>query len=285
MASLFIPPTGEGAPNLVIDFNIARSTFVVLRDLYAQKRLWWGGMVVSWFWLVGAVVLSLLPPLVKNALGGSEDVVTAYLAIFSIAIAAGSGLASWLASGRIVLIPTVFGGLLLGLFALHLGWITRGLTAGESGRSVADVFGAGPGILIGIDLAGLAVAGGLFIVPAFSAVQAWAGADSRARMVAAVNVLNAAFMTVAGVGVAVLQKYDVTLSTLFLAVGAANLMVAVAILRTMPTSPMRDLLSVIFRAFYRLDVGGLDNVAKAGPNAIIALNHVSFLDAAVALSF
>ncbi|HTC18877.1 MAG TPA: MFS transporter, partial [Stellaceae bacterium] len=285
LAALFIPATGEAAPNLVIDFNIARSTFVVLRDLYAQKRLWWGGMVVSWFWLVGAVVLSLLPPLVKNALGGSEDVVTAYLAIFSIAIAAGSGLASWLASGRIVLIPTVFGGLLLGLFALHLGWITRGLTAGESGRSVADVFGAGPGILIGIDLAGLAVAGGLFIVPAFSAVQAWAGADSRARMVAAVNVLNAAFMTVAGVGVAVLQKYGVTLSTLFLAVGAANLMVAVAILRTMPTSPMRDLLSVIFRAFYRLDVGGLDNVAKAGPNAIIALNHVSFLDAAVALSF
>jgi acyl-[acyl-carrier-protein]-phospholipid O-acyltransferase/long-chain-fatty-acid--[acyl-carrier-protein] ligase len=285
LSALFIPATGEAAPNLVIDFNIARSTFVVLRDLYAQKRLWWGGMVVSWFWLVGAVVLSLLPPLVKNALGGSEDVVTAYLAIFSIAIAAGSGLASWLASGRIVLIPTVFGGLLLGLFALHLGWITRGLTAGESGRSVADVFGAGPGILIGIDLAGLAVAGGLFIVPAFSAVQAWAGADSRARMVAAVNVLNAAFMTVAGVGVAVLQKYGVTLSTLFLAVGAANLVVAVAILRTMPTSPMRDLLSVIFRAFYRLDVGGLDNVAKAGPNAIIALNHVSFLDAAVALSF
>jgi acyl-[acyl-carrier-protein]-phospholipid O-acyltransferase / long-chain-fatty-acid--[acyl-carrier-protein] ligase len=285
LAALFIPATGEAAPNLVIDFNIARSTFVVLRDLYAQKRLWWGGLVVSWFWLVGAVVLSLLPPLVKNSLGGSEDVVTAYLAIFSIAIAAGSGLASWLASGRIVLIPTVFGGVLLGLFALHLGWITWGLTAGENGRSVADVFGAGPGILIGIDLAGLAVAGGLFIVPAFSAVQAWAGADSRARMVAAVNVLNAAFMTVAGVGVAVLQKYGVTLSTLFLAVGAANLMVAVAILRTMPTSPMRDLLSVIFRAFYRLDVGGLDNVAKAGPNAIIALNHVSFLDAAVALSF
>ncbi len=99
------------------------------------------------------------------------------------------------------------------------------------------------------------------------------------------NVLNAAFMTVAGIGVAVLQKYGVTLSTLFLALGVANFLVAAAILRTMPTSPMRDLLSVIFRAFYRLEVTGLDNVAKAGPNAIIALNHVSFLDAAVALSF
>jgi hypothetical protein len=27
------------------------STGVVLRDLYRQKRLWWGGLVVSWFWL------------------------------------------------------------------------------------------------------------------------------------------------------------------------------------------------------------------------------------------
>src|SRR6516164_4290835 len=139
IASLFIPPTGEGAPNLLIDFNIARSTGVLLRDLCAEKRRGWGGLVVSWFWLVGAVVLSLLPPLVKNALGGSEEVVTAYLGIFSIAIAIGSGLASWLASGRIVLIPTVFGGVLLGLFALHLGWITHGLTAPEQGRDVAAV--------------------------------------------------------------------------------------------------------------------------------------------------
>jgi acyl-[acyl-carrier-protein]-phospholipid O-acyltransferase/long-chain-fatty-acid--[acyl-carrier-protein] ligase len=285
VAALFIPPTGEGAPNLVIDFNIARSTGVLLRGLFSEKRLWWGGLVVSWFWLVGAVVLSLLPPLVKNALGGAEEVVTAYLAVFSIAIAIGSGLAAWLASGRIVLIPTVLGGVLLGLFALHLGWVTHGLMATELGRGVREVLGSRTGTYVGIDLFMLAVAGGLFIVPSFAAVQAWSGADRRARTVAAVNVLNAAFMTVAGVGVAVLQSYGVTLSTLFVAIGVANLVVAAVILRTMPTSPVRDLLSVIFRAFFRLDVTGLDNVAKAGPNAIIALNHVSFLDAAVALSF
>ncbi len=149
VAAQFIPPTGEGAPNLVIDFNIARSTAVLLRDLHAQKRLWWGGLVVSWFWLVGAIVLSLLPPLVKNALGGAEEVVTAYLAVFSIAIAIGSGLAAWLASGRIVLIPTVFAGALLGVFALHLGSITHGLTAVAPGRGVREVLGSGPGLLVG----------------------------------------------------------------------------------------------------------------------------------------
>ena len=184
-----------------------------------------------------------------------------------------------------MLIPTVFAGVLLGLFALHLGWLTHGMAAAAQGRGVREVLGHGPGLFVAIDLFGLAVAGGLFIVPAFSAVQAWAGSDRRARVVAAVNVLNAAFMTAAGVGVALLQKYGVSLSTLFLGVGVANLVAAALILRTMPTNPLRDLLTVIFRAFFRLEITGLDNIAKAGPNAIIALNHVSFLDAAVALSF
>ena len=56
--------------------------------------------MTSWFWLVGAVVLSLLPPLVKTVLGGTEEVVTMFLAVFSVAVAIGSGLAAWLSAGR-----------------------------------------------------------------------------------------------------------------------------------------------------------------------------------------
>ena len=52
----------------------------------------------------------------------------------------------------------------------------------------------------------------------------------------------------------------------------------------MPASWLNDFLSIVFRAFFRLEVKGLDNVAKAGPNAIIALNHVSFLDPPLAVS-
>jgi acyl-[acyl-carrier-protein]-phospholipid O-acyltransferase / long-chain-fatty-acid--[acyl-carrier-protein] ligase len=52
----------------------------------------------------------------------------------------------------------------------------------------------------------------------------------------------------------------------------------------MPTNAFHDFLSILLRAFYRLEVRGRENLDKAGPNAIIALNHVSFLDGAVALS-
>src|ERR1039458_7959671 len=98
-SSLFIPKVGSAAPDLKISLNIISSTRVLLRHLRDDSRLWWGALVTSWFWLVGAVVLSLLPPLVKTVLGGTEEVVTTFLAVFSVAVAVGSGLAAWLSAG------------------------------------------------------------------------------------------------------------------------------------------------------------------------------------------
>ncbi len=284
ISSLFIPPTGEAAPNLPIRTNIFRSTADLLNYLREDRRILWGALVTSWFWLVGAVSLSLLPPLVKNVLGGTEEVITVCLAIFSIAIAVGSGLAAWLAAGRIILLPTLIGAVLLGLFAIDLGWATYGVAPATQAAGVAAVFTSGRGIRIAIDLAGLAIAGGLFIVPTFAAVQAWAGSDRRARVVAGVNVLNAAFMTASALIVAVLQTLGMSTPALFLLLGIGSLLVAIAIGRTMPASAMGDALSIIYRALFRIEVKGLDNLHKAGPNVIIALNHVSFLDAGLALS-
>ena len=234
LSALLIPPTGEGAPHLKIARNIAASTAAMIRHLRADPRLWWGAMVTSWFWLVGIVVLSLLPPLIKTLIGGNEDTVTIYLALFSIAVGLGSGLAAAIARGRIVLRTTLVGAVLLGLFALDLALATFGAGVALTPRTPALVFSSLLGIRAAIDLVGLAIAGGLFIVPAFAAVQAWSPADYRARTVAAVNVLNAAFMTGATVLVAIMQKFGVTVPMLFLGIGAATLLVALAIWKTMP---------------------------------------------------
>jgi acyl-[acyl-carrier-protein]-phospholipid O-acyltransferase/long-chain-fatty-acid--[acyl-carrier-protein] ligase len=233
-ASLFIPPTGEGAPGLKITHNIAASTLAMLRHLRADPRLWWGAMVTSWFWLVGIIVMSLLPPLIKTLIGGNEETVTAYLALFSIAVGVGSALAAAIARGRIVLKTTLVGCVLLGIFALDLGLATFGVAPALAPQIPSVVFASALGIHTAIDLAGMAIAGGLFIVPAFAAVQVWSDADHRARTVAAVNVLNAAFMTGATIAVAAMQKFGVTVPKLFLLIGATTLIVAVIIRRTMP---------------------------------------------------
>ncbi|MFA6266462.1 MAG: MFS transporter [Pseudolabrys sp.] len=234
LSALRIPPSGEGAPHLKVNANIARSTVAMIGHLRADSRLWWGAMVTSWFWLVGIIVLSLLPPLIKTLMGGDEDTVTVYLALFSIAVGLGSGLAAAIARGRIVLRTTFVGALMLGGFALDLGISILGATPPSAAQTPSQIFDSMLGIRVAIDLAGLAIAGGLFIVPAFAAVQAWSDRDYRARTVAAVNVLNAAFMTGATVQVALLQKFGATLPMLFAGIGIATLLVASAIWRTMP---------------------------------------------------
>src|SRR3954453_7984066 len=125
-ASKFIPPTGEAAPDLVIRRNVIASTTSLISHLRDDKRIWWGAFVTSWFWVAGAVVATAMQPLVKDNLGGTEEVITTCNAIFAVSIAIGSGLAAWLAAGRIILLPTLLGCVLLGLFAIDMGFSTMG---------------------------------------------------------------------------------------------------------------------------------------------------------------
>jgi acyl-[acyl-carrier-protein]-phospholipid O-acyltransferase/long-chain-fatty-acid--[acyl-carrier-protein] ligase len=234
LSSLLIPPTGEGAPRLKISFNIVTSTATLILHLWSDSRLWWGAMVTSWFWLVGILVMALMGPLIKRLLGANELTVTCYLALFTIAVGVGSALAAILARGRIELRITFAGAVLLGLSALDIGYATYDARPPFGPTPPSAVFASALGIRIAFDLAVLAIAGGLFIVPAFAAVQAWSDAGYRARTIAAVNVLNAAFMTGATVLVAILQKTGVRISVLFLAIGLATLAGALAIWKTMP---------------------------------------------------
>jgi acyl-[acyl-carrier-protein]-phospholipid O-acyltransferase/long-chain-fatty-acid--[acyl-carrier-protein] ligase len=233
-SSLFIPPTGEAAPALTVSWNIAVSTGTLLKHLWSDRRLRWGSMVASWFWLCGIIVLALLPPLVKNELGGNEEVATVFLAVFTVAVAVGSSLAAVLARGRILLWPTPVGAVILGLSAFDLGLANYGVDSGPALADIGTVLGALRGWRSLVDLSGIAIGGGLFIVPAFAAVQAWAGVDRRARVVAAVNVLNAAFMVAGSVAVSILQQAGATTPALFMALGAGNLLVAWLVAHTTP---------------------------------------------------
>ncbi|TBW41247.1 acyl-[ACP]--phospholipid O-acyltransferase [Siculibacillus lacustris] len=285
VAALWIPRTGQAAPDLKVRWNILASTLDLVVELHRSPRLFWAGVVSSWFWAVGAVVLSLLPSLVKGAIGGSEDLVTAFLAVFAVAIALGSGLAAWLSGHRIVLVGVPIAGLLIGVFGLDAAWTVGHLAApGADPVGIAAFARVPGGLRLAVDLAGLAAAGGLFVVPVFAALQSWAGVERRARVVAAVNILNAFAMTGATLAVAGLQVAGVTLAALLAGLGALSLVVAVAVWRTLPTHALRDALFLIYRILFRLEVTGTENLENLGDRVVIALNHVSFLDAALALA-
>ncbi len=285
-AAWFIPSTPRADSALAIDANIARSTFAFVAELYREPKLWRLGLVTSIFWLLGAVATSLLPTLVAQTMHGGEIVVTAHLVVFAVAIGLGSGLAAYLSHGQIVLLPSV------------LGAAGAALAAGDLSLMLAFREPSSPGALLSldayfaqagawralIDLALMSVSGGMIVVPAFAALQAYSDAARRARILAAVNVLNAAAMVGGGLLIAALQQKGAPTWTLFGGVALFAGVSAIWINKAVVESPVRDLLSIVFRSLFGLDVRGLENFDLAGPNPIVALNHVSFLDAALALS-
>jgi acyl-[acyl-carrier-protein]-phospholipid O-acyltransferase / long-chain-fatty-acid--[acyl-carrier-protein] ligase len=273
-----IPSSGPAAPNLVITGNPWVSTMALLRELRLDKRLWGGAHIVSWFWLVGFVALSLLPTLVKGILGGTEGVVTTCLAVFTIGIAVGSLLAARASHGQPNLGLVPLGSVLMGVFALAIGWIAAATEPSAQSMGPAALLSSPSGIALLVSLCGLAIAGGLFIVPSFAAVQAWAPVDRRARVIAAVNVLNAAYMVGAGAVVAVLQAVGVGVATIFAILGVLSLAAVAFILRTWGAEVLRDSGRTVLRFFFRLEVDGLDNIPGPGERVVIAPNHVSLLD-------
>jgi acyl-[acyl-carrier-protein]-phospholipid O-acyltransferase/long-chain-fatty-acid--[acyl-carrier-protein] ligase len=216
-----IPGTAPSAPDLAITANPWTSTYHLLKTLYADRRLWDGMVIVSWFWLVGAVVLSLLPAIVKDIVGGSEGVVTLCLAIFAIGIAAGSLFAAQLSHVRPNLALVPIGAIIMGLVGLDLAWAIAHAVHGAD-ISPADFAASFAGLRMLIDFAIFAIGGGLFVVPSFAAVQAWSAPSERARVIASGNILQAAFMVVGSIFVALLQAGGLAISWIFLGLAVAS---------------------------------------------------------------
>jgi acyl-[acyl-carrier-protein]-phospholipid O-acyltransferase/long-chain-fatty-acid--[acyl-carrier-protein] ligase len=276
-----IPVKGPAAPGLVIDTNPWSSTVALLKEIRKERRLWLGGLITSWFWLVGMVALSLLPVLIKDTIGGGESVIVLALVVFTVGIAVGSALAARASRTRPNLALVPVGALLMGLFSLDLALTVPGVPPGVQSLAIAEFLATVSGWRVTVDLAGLAVAGGLFIVPSFAAVQLWAPEAERARIIGACNVLSAAFMTSASLAIALLSWLGAGLAIQFAVLGAGNLLTMALILGAWGKEGVQDLAAFLFRTFLGLEVKGYENVPRAGTRAIIAPNHVSLIDAPI----
>ena len=232
----FIPSTRAGAPDLRISRNPIRSTFALIGDIRRDDNLWVGCMGSSWFWLSGSVSLVVIPVVVKERIGAGVEVETAISLFFAIGVGLGSLAAGWLSRGRIILKHAPWSVAAMGAFLIDAGVATAMANQVQGTVSLSDFLQSFTGLRLVFDLIGLACAGGLFSVPVFSAVQSWAPADRRARVVAGVGVMNALFMVFGAAVTAFLQMpfLDIPNPALLLVLGVANFGAALYFKRNLP---------------------------------------------------
>ena len=226
-----------------------------------------------------------MPVIIKSRIGGGIDVEIAINLFFAVGIAAGSLGAAILSRGRIELAPAPFLLLILAALAIDMGLATQAMAPASREVPLAEFFTSGFGLRIALEIFLYSAVAGLFVVPLFAAVQAWAGEDRRARVVGAVNALNYIFMVGGSlVTMILLQVAGLSEPMALVVLGVANIGAAIYLFRRLRANFLAFVLRVLWRVLYRLQVNGLENLPPASAHSVIAVNHVSFLDAPIILS-
>jgi 1-acyl-sn-glycerol-3-phosphate acyltransferase len=283
-ASMFIPPTGEAAPDLKLRFSVASETIATLKMAKKEGEGVWNSLLaISWFWFIGAVVLSQIPALGKDLIHGDTSVVTILLATFSIGIAIGSVLCERLSGHKVEIGLVPIGSIGLSLFTADLAFSAIAFAESTTGLAPLDwtqfLHMAGS-LRILADIALLGVFGGLFIVPLYAFVQLRTNPQRQSRIISANNILNAIFMVVSAGLSASLLAYGFSVPQLILVCAVLNALVAWYICKTVPEFLWRFVCWVIVHSVYRLKVTGREHIPEQGA-AIMAPNHVSYMDALI----
>lgn len=275
-----VPQTPVAQASLKVPVNPFPAMKQNIKDLLPQKAVWNSILGISWFWFFGAALMSLLPSFTKDVLGGSESVVTYFLALFTIGIAVGSLVCEKLSFEQVEIGVVPLGSLGMSLFLFDLVWNSYAFIAHTPPQNLLSLsqFLASPhSWRLSIDLFCLAIFGGIFTVPLYSLIQTRAQSTHRSRVVGVNNIVNAGFMVVAAVLIMLLNKLHWSPLEMFLLFGGLNILVSFYIYSIVPEFTLRFLIWVVGHAVYRIKHQGRANVRRTGP-ALLVCNHITFVD-------
>ena len=280
LASRGVPSAPAPAADLRLDWHPVRETLRIVGFARENRTVFLSILGISWFWFYGALFLAQFPGLTRHVLGGDEWVATLLLVVFSVGVALGCMLCERLSSRTVELGLVPFGSIGLSLFALDLFFATRGMApAGAPVGALAFLHSLGHWRVL-TDLVLIGAFGGFFIVPLQALVQQRSEPSRRSRIIAANNILNAAFMVLAAVLGIVLRDAGLTIPELVLVTAVVNAAVAVYIYTLVPEFLMRFLVWLLVHTVYRMRTRGMENLPEEGA-AVLVSNHVSFVDALV----
>ncbi|CAM4112311.1 MFS transporter [Pseudoalteromonas ostreae] len=282
LSSRSIPISAANDPNLVFTFNIFSSTKSLFRVLNSQTESVGKSVLgISWFWFIGAIILTALPNYVKYVMVGDELVVTSALVVFSLSIAIGSLLCEKLSRSRIELGIVPFGALLITLFLYLLSQepaMSFYQLPSEELFTLAQILHTGDMYWHFIWMAGIGIASGFYTVPLYALIQQRTVESSRSRIIAANNVLNALFMVASAVlSIIMLSIFAWTIPQLFLLLAGLNLLISVYIYTKVPEFFLRFVIYLLTICMYRVRTKGEHNIPSEGA-AVLVSNHVSFVD-------
>jgi MFS family permease len=195
LAGRQVPPAPPAADRIPFDRHIIRASVTLVNATMHIPRLFLAILAISFFWTIGAVLIIIFPPLVKNVLGADEQVASLFIAVFSVGIAIGSIAINRLLKSQVSARYAPASVIAMGVFVMLLHFVS--LAWGKNGPELTTLgnFVLHPmaGLMI-LALLGVAVTGGMFVVPLYAFLTTTVPKTETARTVAANNIVNSGAM-------------------------------------------------------------------------------------------
>ena len=262
ITSLFIPRVPAAATDAVFEWNPLRLFLRNMREVKKDRALFLCIVGIGYFWLLGALLLIILPVYGKTLLQADEAMISWIMTALSLGIGVGSVVAGKLSGDKVELGLVPLGSIGLGIFSLDLAFAYHSLW-----RTMTDLFLAG-------------AFAGFFIIPLNSLLQLRSPKKEKGKMIATANVIS--FLGIALASVVVLLLTDerglgLDIPPALAVVAIASFGVTAYILWLLPAAFFRLILWLITHSIYRVKVRGRENFPLEGP-AILVCNHLSYVD-------
>ena len=192
-----VPPAPPLIPAEPIDYHVIRSSIALVRITMADRRVYLAILAISFFWSIGSVLFIQFPPLAKNVLHASKEVASLFLVIFSVGVAIGSVSINALLRGTVSARWSPLSVIAMAGFVLlfHLVCLEWHHPIAEQGLLDVGSFVAMPlAVPLLLTLLGIAISGGMFVVPLYAFLTTFVDKSQTARTIAANNIVNSGAM-------------------------------------------------------------------------------------------
>ena len=223
-----VPSAPREGPPLKLELNPFTASWRLISATLHVPRLFLAILAISFFWTIGAVLIIVFPPLVKNVLTANEQVASFVIAVFSVGVAVGSVVINTMLKGRISAKFSPASVIAMGVFVCLFSLLARHWTPAPAGTyydwaGFIQEPGAIPVLLC---LLAIATTGGMFVVPLYAFLTTTVEKDQTARTVAANNVVNAGCMALGSVAVLLISGAGVGPADMLFLVAAMCLFAA-----------------------------------------------------------
>ncbi|MCK6595956.1 MAG: hypothetical protein L6Q33_12220, partial [Bacteriovoracaceae bacterium] len=189
---------------------------------------------ISWFWLLGSAVLTLIPMLAKVIFSAKEEVATLFLSVFVLGMGVGPFVLEKLSKGKVLIwfIPVSL--LSISFFIFDLAFLSNKMIKktfifNDPIFGLKDFLMMDGGIRTLVDLFFISCFGGMFTVPQFTMIQKLAEPQALSRLIAGNNIWNAIFMVSISVFLMLLFSMGLHLSWVLGIIGGLNLLMSLAL--------------------------------------------------------